>query len=65
MRPRSGVMMPAMHLRVTLLPQPEAPSRAMVPWPVSNFERRVKLPSFFSISTIRLTGSASFHGLPR
>ena len=25
----SGVMIPAMHLSVTLLPQPEAPSSAM------------------------------------
>lgn len=29
MCPLSGVMIPAMHLSVTLLPQPEAPSRAM------------------------------------
>ena len=29
MCPLSGVMIPAMHLSVTLLPQPEAPSSAM------------------------------------
>ena len=40
MRPRSGRSMPAMHLSVMLLPQPDAPSSASVSRSTSNLERR-------------------------
>lgn len=60
MRPRSGVTMPAMHLRVMLLPQPEAPSSAMVLSGASNCARRWNVPSRFSMSTYRLISPPSF-----
>ena len=50
-RPRSGFSMPAMHLRVMLLPEPEAPSRANVSFPASKAIFRRKLPRVFSMST--------------
>ena len=40
MRPSSGVRMPATHRSVTLLPQPEAPSRANVSRSASNWTSR-------------------------
>ena len=65
MRPRSGVMMPAMHFKVTLLPQPEAPSSAVVPSCASNCARSRNAPSFFSMSTQRLIGRPSSSCPPR
>ena len=57
MRPLSGVRMPAMHLRVTDLPLPEAPKKAVIKLSDSNLTFKVKPPKSFSISTNRLISS--------
>ena len=52
MWPSSGVSMPAMHLRVTLLPQPEAPSTPVTaPLSVSKAASRRKGPKSLCMST--------------
>ena len=60
MRPRSGCSIPAMHLRVMLLPLPEGPSRPSTPPSDSNRTWRKKPPRSFSMSTRRLTGAPPF-----
>ena len=50
-RPLSGVMIPAIDLRVMLFPQPEGPKIPRQPFPASNETSRSNSFNFFFIST--------------
>lgn len=51
--PLSGFSIPAMHLSVMLLPQPEAPNSPNTSFSAVNFTFSRKSPHFFSISTYK------------
>src|SRR5262245_57830194 len=51
MRPRSGLIRPAIMLTIVVLPPPEGPNSAVAPPTVSNLATIGKLPNRFSTST--------------
>src|SRR5690242_10734281 len=51
MRPRSGVIRPAIILTTDVLPAPDGPNKAVTPPCASNCAARENSPSFFSTST--------------
>src|SRR5689334_11662866 len=53
-RPRSGVIRPAIMLTMDVLPEPDGPNSAVTPSGASNFAATVNSPSRFSTSTVSI-----------